>query len=143
MEKAYRHWGHDIDSDTTLLEAGLGFTAAWDKQDGFTGRDALLRQKQEGVKRRLVQFRLQDPDAVLFHDEPIWRDGKRVGRVTSAMHGHSLGAAIALGYVTADVSVTAEYIRAGSYQIEIAGQLVPAIASLAPMFDSKSERVLA
>jgi 4-methylaminobutanoate oxidase (formaldehyde-forming) len=143
MEKAYRHWGHDIDSDTTLLEAGLGFTAAWNKRDGFAGRDALLRQKQEGVKRRLVQFRLQDPDAVLFHDEPIWRDGKRVGRVTSAMHGHCLGAAVALGYVAADTQVTAEYIGAGSYEIEIAGQLVPAFASLAPMFDPKNERVLA
>ncbi|MDA8252220.1 MAG: aminomethyltransferase family protein, partial [Rhodospirillales bacterium] len=134
LEKAYRHWGHDIDSDTTLLEAGLGFTAAWDKPGGFVGREALLAQRAAGVQRRVLQFLLADPDAVLFHDEPIWRDGQRVGRVTSAMHGHTLGAAVALGTVAA---TSAE----GRWDIEIAGRRVPATASLAPLYDPRNSRI--
>jgi heterotetrameric sarcosine oxidase gamma subunit len=134
LEKAYRHWGHDIDSDTTLLEAGLGFTAAWDKPGGFVGREALLAQRAAGLRRRVVQFLLADPEASLFHDEPIWRDGARVGRVTSAMHGHTLGAPVALGTVTAeDIS--------GRWEIEVAGTRVPAVASLTPFYDPRNTRV--
>ena len=143
LEKAYRHWGHDIDSETTLLEAGLGFTAAWDKPGGFVGREALLRQRAAGMHRRLVQLLLQEPDAVLFHDEPIWRDGVRVGRVTSAMHGFALGAPVALGWIASDEIVTPEYVRAGTYEIDIAGRRVPATASLAPLYDPKNEKILA
>ena len=142
LEKAYRHWGHDIDSDTTLLEAGLGFTAAWNKPGGFVGREALLRQREAGLSRRLVQFLLAAPEQVLFHDEPIWRDGARVGRVTSAMHGHTLGAPVALGWVAADVPVTPDFVRAGRYEIEIAGVRVPATASLAPLYDPANARIL-
>ncbi len=134
LEKAYPHWGHDIDSDTTLLEAGLEFTAAWDKAGGFVGREALLRQRETGVRRRLVQFLLRDSEKSLFHDEPIWRDGVRVGRVTSAMHGHTLGAPVALGWVAEEEIVTPEFVRAGRYEIDIAGERVPATASLSPLY---------
>lgn len=137
LEKGYRHWGHDIDSETTPLEAGLGFTVDWGKE--FIGRAALAAQREAGVTRRLVQFRLADPDAVLFHDEPIWRDGVRVGRITSGMHGHSLGAAIGMGYVPGDTAA----IRAGRYEIEIADRMVPAEASLAAWYDPKNAKVLA
>ncbi len=143
LEKAYRHWGHDIDSDTTPIEAGLGFTVAWDKPGCFFGRDALLRQRETGVRRRLAQFLLRDTDHVLFHDEPIWRDGVRVGRVTSAMHGHTLGAPVALGWVGADHAITPDFVRAGRYEIEIAGSRVPAAASLAPLYDPGNARILA
>ena len=134
LEKGYRHWGHDIDSDTTLLEAGLGFTAAWDKPGGFIGREALLAQREAGVRRRVMQFLLADPEASLFHDEPIWRDGERVGRVTSAMHGHTLGAPVALGTVVADG-------EGGQWEIEIAGVRVPATAALAPLYDPHNTRI--
>jgi 4-methylaminobutanoate oxidase (formaldehyde-forming) len=142
LEKAYRHWGHDIDSDSTLLEAGLGFTAAWSKPGGFVGREALLRQREAGLHRRLVQFLLQDREQSLFHDEPIWRDGVRVGRVTSAMHGHTLGAPVALGWVASDEIVTPAFVQAGHYEIEIAGSRVPATASLAPLYDPSNSRVM-
>jgi 4-methylaminobutanoate oxidase (formaldehyde-forming) len=141
LEKAYRHWGHDIDSETTLLEAGLGFTAAWEKP--FVGRDALLRQRATGARRRVVQFLLADPEATLFHDEPIWRDGARVGRVTSAMHGHTLGAPVALGTIAADAPISVEYIRAGHWEIEIAGARVPATASLRPRYDPDNAHIMA
>jgi 4-methylaminobutanoate oxidase (formaldehyde-forming) len=71
IEKAYRHWGHDITDEDTPLEAGLGFAVAFDKAGGFIGRDALLRQREAGVKKRLVQFLLQDSQPLLYHNEPI------------------------------------------------------------------------
>ena len=71
IEKAYRHWGHDISPDETPLEAGLGFCVAWDKKGGFIGREALVRQRDEGIRQRLVQFVLEEADPLLYHDEPI------------------------------------------------------------------------
>jgi 4-methylaminobutanoate oxidase (formaldehyde-forming) len=141
MEKAYRSWGHDISAGDTPLEAGLGFAVAWDKPGGFTGRDALLRQKEAGVRRRLVQFGLRDPDAFAYHDEPVYRDGVLAGRVSSAAYGHSLGYTVALGYVTApEPGTPPSWYTAGEYEIEIAGQRVPADASLRPRYDPRSER---
>ncbi|HEX5296356.1 MAG TPA: FAD-dependent oxidoreductase [Streptosporangiaceae bacterium] len=140
MEKAYRSWGHDISGGDTPLEAGLGFAVAWDKP-GFMGRDALLRLREAGVSRRLVQFALADPDAFAYHDEPIYLDGVLVGRVSSAAYGHTLGRCVALGYVTApEPGTPPSWYRSGSYEIEIAGERVPADASLRPMYDPASER---
>ena len=106
MEKAYRHWGHDITDEDTPLEAGLSFTVAWDKPGGFIGREALLRQRDAGPSRRLVQFRLARPEPLLYHDEPILRDGQLVGHTTSGMFGHTVGAPLAMGYVAAPAPVS-------------------------------------
>jgi glycine cleavage system aminomethyltransferase T/glycine/D-amino acid oxidase-like deaminating enzyme len=141
MEKAYRSWGHDISGGDTPLEAGLSFAVAWDKPGGFTGRDALLRLREAGVARRLVQFALADPDAFAYHDEPVYRDGALVGRVSSAAYGHTIGRTVALGYVTApEPGTPASWYRAGAYEIEIAGERVSADASLRPMYDPASQR---
>jgi 4-methylaminobutanoate oxidase (formaldehyde-forming) len=141
LEKAYRSWGHDISSSDTPLEAGLGFTVKWDKPGGFIGRDALLRQRERGVQRRLAQLLLTDPDVVLEHDEPIYRDGAFVGRVASTMYGHTLGGSVALGWITAPESGTDRaWFTSGSYEIEHAGQRTPAQTSLTPLYDPKSER---
>jgi glycine cleavage system aminomethyltransferase T/glycine/D-amino acid oxidase-like deaminating enzyme len=141
MEKAYRSWGHDISGGDTPLEAGLSFAVAWDKPGGFTGRDALLRLKEAGVARRLVQFALADPDAFAYHDEPIYRDGVLAGRVSSAAYGHTLGRTVALGYVTApEPGTPASWYTAGDYEIEIAGERVGAGASLRPLYDPASQR---
>ncbi len=126
------------------LEAGLAFTCDWSKPGGFIGREALLAQRAAGLpRRRLVQFLLEDPEPLLYHNEPIYRDGERVGFVTSAMYGHTLGAAVALGYVANPEGCSEEYIHAGRYEIEIAGGRVAARASLAPLYDPKSLRVRA
>ena len=145
IEKAYRHWGHDITDEDTPLEAGLGFAVAFDKAGGFIGREALLRQREAGAKKRLVQFLLDDPEPLLYHNEPIWRDDRITGYVTSGMFGHTLGGAVGLGYVSntdeeAD-RVNAEYVKSGRYEIEVAGVRVPAKASLLPMYDPKSSRI--
>ncbi len=141
MEKAYRGWGHDISGGDTPLEAGLGFAVAWDKGGGFLGRDALLRQKETGVRRRLVQLALENPGPMLLHDEPIYRDGVLVGRVSSTAYGHTLGRSVALGYVTAEEpGMPRSWFETGSYEIELACERYAARASLQPMYDPKSER---
>src|SRR5881296_1766540 len=99
MEKAYRAWGHDLGSEDTPLEAGLGFAVRFDKRAPFTGRDALLAQREKPLSRRLVVLVLDDREPLLYHDEPIWRDGTLVGRITSGAYGHTIGRAIGLGYV--------------------------------------------
>ena len=144
IEKAYRHWGHDISPDDTPLEAGLGFACAFGKSVPFIGRDALLRQKEAGVAKRMVQFALEDPEPLLYHNEPIHRDGVRVGLTTSANYGHTLGRAIAMGYVrNGGDPVTPDWVGAGRYEIEVGLRRYPARASLTPMHDPKSLRVRA
>ena len=142
IEKAYREWAHDIGPDDSPLEAGLAFTCAWQKTGGFMGREALLRQRDGGLpRRRLLQFLLNDPEAMVYHNEPIYRDGEAVGFVTSGMYGHTLGAAVALGYVGHEKGVSDEYVTAGRYEIQLADRRVGARASLSPMYDPKSLRI--
>jgi 4-methylaminobutanoate oxidase (formaldehyde-forming) len=139
MEKGFRHWGHDITDEDHVLEAGLGFAVKTDKGD-FLGRDAVVAKHNEGLSRRLVQFRLKDPEPILVHNEGIVRDGEIVGILTSGAYGHALGGAVGLGYVPCAGESPAE-VLASSYEIEIAGTRVPAEASLRPMYDPKAERV--
>jgi len=141
IEKAFRHYGHDITDEDTPIEAGLSFACRFDKNVEFLGREALLRQKEEGVRKRLVQFALEDPEPLLYHNEPIYRDGTIVGHVTSGNYGHHLGSAIGMGYVRNADGVTADFVKAGRYEIEVAGERFAAKASLRPMYDPKAERV--
>jgi 4-methylaminobutanoate oxidase (formaldehyde-forming) len=144
IEKAYRHMGHDIGHADHVLEAGLGFAVKPDKAKGrfgdFIGRDAVLRKQQEGLKSRLVQFLLEDPEPLLYHNEPIWRDGKVVGYLTSGAYGHHLGAAVGLGYVKCRAGESAEALMASRYEIEVAGRRFTAKASLKALYDPKAER---
>jgi 4-methylaminobutanoate oxidase (formaldehyde-forming) len=139
IEKAFRHWGHDITDEDHVLEAGLGFAVKTGKGD-FIGRDAVLAKRDEGLSRRLLQFRLTDPDPLLFHNEAIVRDGRIVGIVTSGNYGHHLGAAVGLGYIPCAGESAAE-VLASTYEIEIAGRRHAATASLEPMYDPTAERV--
>jgi 4-methylaminobutanoate oxidase (formaldehyde-forming) len=141
IEKAYRHWGHDITDEDTPLQAGLGFAVKWDKPGGFIGRDALLRQRQSGLDKRLVQFKLEDPAPLLYHNEPIWRADAIVGFIRSGMYAHTLGAAVGLGYVAAPAGETLTAVGADDYEIEVAGVRYPATASLRPLYDPANERI--
>jgi 4-methylaminobutanoate oxidase (formaldehyde-forming) len=139
IEKGYRHFGHDITDEDHVLEAGLGFAVKTGKGE-FIGRDAVLRKREAGLDRRMVQFKLRDPDPLLFHNEAIVRDGRIVGPITSGNYGHHLGGAIGLGYVPCK-GESVEAVMASSYEIEVAGKRYAADASLEPMYDPKSERV--
>ncbi|MEO1455200.1 MAG: FAD-dependent oxidoreductase [Pseudomonadota bacterium] len=139
IEKAFRHFGHDITDEDHVLEAGLGFAVKPAKGD-FIGREAVLRKKEAGLARRMLQFRVSSPDHMLFHNEPLVKNGQIVGLVTSANYGHALGGAIGMGYVPTTGETPADTLAA-TYEIEIAGERVPAEASLKPLYDPKSERV--
>ena len=142
MEKAYRHWGHDICDEDTPLEAGLSFAIAWDKPGGFVGCEALERQREAGVRRRLVAIALERTDRLLYHNEPIWRDGALVGRISSGMFGHTVGTSLGLGYLSnGGAPVSSEWVAAGEYEVEVAAERVPARASLKPFYDPARERV--
>jgi 4-methylaminobutanoate oxidase (formaldehyde-forming) len=142
IEKAYRDWPHDIGPADTPLEAGLAFSCDWHKSPGFIGKEALLTAREAGLpKRRLVQFLLEDPEPLLYHNEPIYRDGERVGYITSGMYGHSLGAAVGLGYVAHGEGVSDPFIASGRFEIQLPLARVPARAALRPLYDPKGERV--
>lgn len=139
IEKAFRHFGHDITDEDHVLEAGLGFAIKLDKGN-FIGRDAILKKKEAGLEKRLLQFRLLDPKPLLFHNEAIVRDDKIVSILTSGNYGHALGGAIGLGYVPSNGESTAD-ILASKYEIEVAGVRYQAEVSFKPMYDLKAERV--
>ena len=141
IEKGFRHFGHDITCEDHVVEAGLAFAVKTDKPD-FIGRDAVLRKKDEGVKARMLQFKLTDAEPLLYHNEPILRNGEVVGHLTSGNYGHTLGGAMGLGYVPCKGESPSD-VLANSYEIEVAGTRIPAEASLRPMYDPKSERMRA
>jgi 4-methylaminobutanoate oxidase (formaldehyde-forming) len=143
IEKAYRSWGHDLGCEDSPLEAGLGFAVRFDKRAAFTGRDALLAQGEKPLTRRLLVFVLDDPEPLLYHDEPIWRDGVLVGRIASGAYGHTLGRSIGLGWVNHLDGVTDAFVTSGRWEIEIACERRGARAQLAPPYDPKSLRVRA
>jgi 4-methylaminobutanoate oxidase (formaldehyde-forming) len=143
IEKKFVHYGHDIAEVDTPLECGMGFVCALDKEIPFIGRDAILKQKETNgfMYKRLVQFLLEDPDVVLYHHEPILREGHIIGHLTSGDYGHTLGGAVGLGYVEVEEAVTRDYIESGSFSIDVGGYHVPAKASLSALYDPKAERM--
>lgn len=141
LEAGYRHWGHDLSDQDTPLEAGLGFAVAWDKPDGFRGRGALEAQREKSLTKRLTQFRLEHPELLLYHDEPIFRDGELVGRTTSGAWSYTEDRCLAMGYINHAGGVTADYIGGGDFEIEVAGARIPATSSLRSFYDPRSERI--
>ena len=145
LEKGFRDFGHDVTDEDHVLEAGLGFAVKTDRAPGafghFIGRDAVLRRREAGLSRRLLQFLLEDPEPLLHHGEPIWRDGRLAGHVTSASYGHALGAAVALGYVGLAPGETPRDLLASRFEIDIGGRRVGATASLKPLYDPTGARM--
>lgn len=142
-EKGYRHWSHDIGIEDTPLEAGLGFTCAWDKPGGFIGREALLAQRGVPPRKRLLQFRLADAGELLVHEEPIFADGRPVGVITSGMYGHRIGASLGMGYVRLEQPITPALIAATRFEIGVGDRRVAAEAQLGPWYDPANARVRA
>ncbi|MDQ1601569.1 MAG: hypothetical protein QOD68_3043 [Actinomycetota bacterium] len=142
MEKGYRDYGHDIDNTDSVLEAGLGFAVSYDHE--FIGRAAVEAKRAEGpLTRKLVQVLLTDPEPLLFHAEPVLRDGKPVGYVRAASYGHTLGGAVALAMVEGGEPVTGAWCDAAEWQVEVAGRMVPARASLRPLYDPSNLKIKA
>jgi 4-methylaminobutanoate oxidase (formaldehyde-forming) len=146
MEKGYRHWGHDIGEEDTPLEARLGFAVRYDKPNGFIGRDALLRAKELGVPhKRLVHVRLDGMAnaPLLYHEEPILRDGKIVGSISSGAFGHRVGASLGMGYVHCPDGVTQDFLNTGTFEVEVACERYSAGVQFQPFYDPGNERIRA
>jgi 4-methylaminobutanoate oxidase (formaldehyde-forming) len=142
LEKGYRDYGHDIDNMDTPLEAGLGFAVKLDKADGFIGRDALAKLKLAGTPtRRLLQFKLKNPEPLLHHAETIYRNGEVAGYMRAGAFGFSLGAAVGLGFVESAAPITAQHVLEDRWEVDIAGTLYAADASLRPLFDPGMTRI--
>ena len=139
LETGYRHWESDITPDDTPYEAGLGFAVKLDKGD-FIGREALMKQKEEGLKKKMVMFTLDDPEPLLLGDEPIYRDGVHVGELSSGAYGFKIGTAVGMGYLKHPEGVTVDWIKAGKYQLEVEGNMYDATFHLRSPYDPKNER---
>lgn len=140
LEKGYRHWSGDITPDDTPFEAGLGFGVKLDKGD-FIGRQALLKQKEEGLKRKLVLFALKDPDPLIYHDEPIYRNGELVSENTHGAYSHLMGCSIGMCYLKNPDGITDEWIKEGSYEIEVEDQRVPIEIHFRGPYDPENEKL--
>ena len=150
LEKGYRDYGHDIDNMDNLFHVGLSYTAHIDKKDGFMGRNAVLQQRdaakrQGGVHRRLVHVLVLDPDPLMYHAEPLYRDNICVGDVRSASYGHTLGGAVGLGMVevgsTGFSVIDKQFVSNGKWEVDIAGKRYPVAVSVTPFYDAKNDRI--
>ena len=141
LEKFYRAWGSDIGPDHSPLMAGLGWAVKLKKDVPFLGREALLEQTRRPLPRLLAGF-LVDPEVVLWGRETIFRDGERVGWLTSGGFGHTLQKGIGYGYVRRpELGVTPEFVLSGRYELEVATERVPATVFLDPPYDPHNARV--
>ncbi len=141
LEKGYRAWGSDIGPDHTPIEAGLGWAVKTKKAIPFKGRAAIERQRAAGVKKMLACFVPEDPDVVLLGRETIYRDGKRVGWLSSGGFGYTIGKAIGYGYVRHAEGVTEDFVLSGRYELDVARVRVPCTVSLTPLYDAGMVRV--
>lgn len=143
MEKKFVHYGHDVAETDTPLECGMSFVCDLNKSEHFIGRDAILKQKESRsfMKKRFVQFLLEDPEVMLYSHEPILSDGKIVGHLTSGNYGHTLGGSVGLGYIESAEEITKNYLESSKIEIDVGGVPVAAKASLVAQYDPKAERM--
>jgi len=141
LEKGYRAWGSDIGPDHTPVEAGLAWAVKTRKNILFRGREAVEGQLSGGVKKMLACFVPDDPDIVLLGRETIYRDGRRVGWLSSGGFGYTIGKAIGFGYVRNPLGVTEDFVLSGSYELDVARERVPCAVSLKPLYDPEMRRV--
>lgn len=141
LEKSYRLWGADIGPDYTPLEAGLGWAVKLKTEQPFIGREALEAQKQNGVKKILAGFTVDNPGISLFGRESIYRNGKLVGWLTSGGYGHTIQKNIGYGYVRSNEPINAEFVLSGEYELEVAAERIPCQVHLEPLYDAKMVKV--
>ena len=142
LEKGYRHWSSDITPDTTPYEAGLGFAVKLGKDD-FIGREALIRQKEEGLKKKLVMFTIDDPEPLIYHDEPIFRNGRLAGENTHGAFVHKIGRSMGMVYLSSDAGITDDWIMDGNYEIEVEDKRYPITIHLKAPYDPEGQSLKA
>ena len=141
LEKGYRAWGSDITPNDNPFEAGLGWTVKLKSGTPFMGREALEAAREKPLRKSLATFTTRDPDAVLVGRETILRNGEFAGYLSSGGYGYTVSRPIGLGYVRNAAGVDAEYLRAGSYELVVANERMPADIHLGPLYDAENARV--
>ena len=143
LEKGYRAWGADLSPDHTPLEAGLGWAVKLKSETDFLGKAALQQQRRDGLKKVMTCFTVQDPQVNLIGRETLYRNGERVGWLTSAGYGHTIGCSIGYGYVRNASGVDHDFLKNGEYTLEVAGIQVPCEIHLEPLYDPTMARIRA
>jgi glycine cleavage system aminomethyltransferase T len=144
LEKAYRDYAIDIDNGDTLLEAGIDFTIAWDKPSGFIGKEAMVKERDSGVRTaRMVQVLVGDQEPLLYGDEQLYRDGEHAGEVRNGAYGHTLGGSVGLAMIEREEDIPDDFLLTGSWEADIVGTRYPITVSLEPMYDPRRERIKA
>jgi 4-methylaminobutanoate oxidase (formaldehyde-forming) len=143
LEKGYRAWSSDLTPDHSPLQAGLGFAVKLDTNIPFLGREALVEQRRAGLTRRLACFTTEDNGVVLLGRETIYRDGERVGWLTSGGYGYTVDESIGYGYVRNRSGVERKFLVSGDYELEVANRRVPARIHFGPLYDPRNERIRA
>jgi len=137
LEKGYRYWSAEVSPDYTPYESGMGFAVALDKGD-FIGREALLKQKQDGIKTRLCCLTLADPTAIAVGKEPIRAGDRVIGWVTSGGYGYTVRKSIVYGYLPIEHAAVGTEL-----DVEILGERIKAVVERKPLYDPKGERIKA
>ena len=136
IEKRFLAYGHELDSDVTPLEAGLDFAVCWRKD--FIGKEALLAEKARAPKTRIVSILLDDREAVPLGNEPVYLDGRIVGKTTSAAFGYRVQQPVALAAVDATAAIQGASL---SVEVDLAGERFAGELTQAPAFDPKGSRM--
>ena len=145
LEKGYRAFGRELTPEVDPVEAGLLFACKLSGDVDFLGRAAVEASRAAGVRRRVVGFRVTDPAPMLWGGELVVRDGRAAGQVTSAAWGETTGSCVGLALVRDPDGgvVTPDRLRAGTYEVDVAGRRYPVEVSLKPLYDPANERVRA
>ena len=143
MEKGYRAFPRDINPDVNPVEAGLLFACKLKTEIDFLGRAAVEKVRVEGPLRRLVSFAAADEDVMLWGGELVLRDGVPAGQVMSAAWGATVGAAVGLASLwdPGGGTVTPDWVRAASYEVNVGGTIVPIRVSFRPLVDPDGARI--
>ena len=134
LEKGYRSWGADMTTEHDPYEAGLGFAVKTGKED-FVGQEALEGRSEKSSERRLRCLTVDDGRSVVLGKEPVFRDGRSVGYVTSAAFGYTIGKPIAYAYLPSSVN------EGDAVEIEYFGNRIPATVALEPLVDPQMTRL--
>ena len=143
LEKGYRAFGRELTPNDSPVEAGLLFACKLSTDIDFLGRASVQQAKAEGPRRRVVSFSVDSDTPMLWGGELILRDGEVAGQVTSAAWGATVGTCVGLGYIrAADGSViTSEWVRAGTYAVNVGGEVYPITVSLTAIYDPGNSRI--
>ncbi len=138
LEKGYRVWSTDITPEDNPYEAGLGFAVRLRKPVDFTGKEALIRAREQGISRKLCPILLDDPEWIALGGEPVRTDREPVGRVTSGGYGYTIDRSIAYAYLPAERAVAGTAV-----EVEVFGRWIPGSVAPEPLFDPTGSRIKA